>query len=164
METAGAATMELTVEPASRRAAEGRQFVTFTVEGQSYGIPIASVREIICWTDVTPLPNQPAFTRGVLNLRGTVVPVHDLRTRLSGARTQATGTHVIVIVYLGTQTLGILVDAVSDILTVMPEDLKTPPQGSESAASAALVSTDGNQLLTILNLSALFGQGQSGQI
>lgn len=164
MDTAGSQTLELTHEPATRRASEGRQFVTFVVEGQSYGIPIAAVREIICWTQVTPLPNQPAYTRGVLNLRGTVVPVHDLRTRLSGQRTEATDTHVIVIVYLGTQTLGILVDAVSDILTVMPEDLKTPPQGSESAASAALVSTDGNRLLTILNLSALFGQGQSGVI
>lgn len=145
------------------RAADSRQFVTFTVDGQSYGIAIASVREIICWTQVTPLPNQPAFTRGVLNLRGTVVPVHDLRTRLSGGRTEATETHVIVIVYLGTQTLGILVDAVSDILTVAPEDMKVPPQGVESIASAALVSTEGNRLLTILNLHALFGNTLAGQ-
>jgi purine-binding chemotaxis protein CheW len=145
-----------------QRAAESRQFVTFTVDGQSYGIAIASVREIICWTQVTPLPNQPAYTRGVLNLRGMVVPVHDLRARLSGVLTEATDTHVIVIVILGSQTFGILVDAVSDILTVSPEDMKVPPQGVESIASAALVSTEGNRLLTILNLAALFGNNPVG--
>ena len=65
--------------------ADARQFVTFVVEGRTYGIPIGAVREIIRWTRVTPLPNQPHHARGVLNLRGTIVPVHDLRAKLSGS-------------------------------------------------------------------------------
>lgn len=144
--------------------AQNRQFVTFMVGEQSYGIAIAAVREIICWTQVTPLPNQPPYTRGVLNLRGTIIPVHDLRMRLSGARTDATETHVIVITCLGTQTLGILVDAVSDILSVSPDEMKAPPHGAESVASAALVSTEGDRLLNILNMTALFGNGAAGRV
>jgi purine-binding chemotaxis protein CheW len=135
---------------------ETRQFVTFVVEGQAYGIPIGAVREIIRWTRVTPLPNQPRHARGILNLRGTIVPVHDLRTRLHGVGTEATDTHVIVITSHGARTLGILVDAVSDILTVEAGDLKAPPQIAESETSLALVSTDGDRLVTILNLPTLY--------
>jgi purine-binding chemotaxis protein CheW len=113
---------------------------------------------------VTPLPNQPAYTRGVLNLRGTIIPVHDLRMRLSGERTEATETHVVVVTFLGTQRLGILVDAVSDILSVAPDEIKAPPQGIASVASAALVSTGGERLLNILNLPALFGDGAAGHL
>lgn len=132
------------------------QFVTFLVEGRVYGIPIGAVREIIRWTRVTPLPNQPRHARGVLNLRGTIVPVHDLRARLTGAITEATDTHVIVITCLGAQTLGILVDAVSDILTVDETELKAPPQTVELTTTQALVSTEDNRLVTILNLADLY--------
>jgi purine-binding chemotaxis protein CheW len=143
--------------PPADHGAEARQFVTFVVEGRGYGIPIASVREIIRWTRVTPLPNQPDHARGVLNLRGTIVPVHDLRARLSGSLTEASDTHVIVIATVGVQTLGILVDAVSDILTVAADAPKAPPQAVDSPAAQALVSTEDDRLVTILNLAALFG-------
>lgn len=162
MNTAVAEAMDGPAPGAIDTIADARQFVTFVVEGRAYGIPIGSVREIIRWTRVTPLPNQPSYARGVLNLRGTIVPVHDLRARLSGALTDATDTHVIVIANVGSQTLGILVDAVSDILNVGPEDLKTPPQAVDSSASSALVSTEDDRLVTILNLSALFGSHSDG--
>jgi purine-binding chemotaxis protein CheW len=143
--------------PAPVETAEARQFVTFVVEGRNYGIPIGSVREIIRWTRVTPLPNQPEHARGVINLRGTIVPVHDLRARLSGGLTEATDTHVIVIVTVGDQTVGVLVDAVSDILAVAPEAMKAPPQASDTGAAQALVNTEDDRLVTILNLASLFG-------
>jgi chemotaxis signal transduction protein len=69
---------------------------------------------------------------------------------------------VIVIANVGSQTLGILVDAVSDILNVRPEDMKVPPQAVDSPASQALVCTEDDRLVTILNLSALFGSHSSG--
>ena len=142
--------------PAGEPVLEARQFVTFVVEGRNYGIPIGAVREIIRWTRVTPLPNQPAHSRGVLNLRGTIVPVYDLRARLSGALTDATDIHVIVIATVGDQTLGILVDAVSDILSVSDDALKAPPSAVDSSVAQALVSTGDERLVTILNLSGLF--------
>ncbi len=162
MSSSGSEVMEAPAPGGIDTIADARQFVTFVVEGRSYGIPIGSVREIIRWTRVTPLPNQPTFARGVLNLRGTIVPVYDLRARLSGALTEASDTHVIVIANVGSQTLGILVDAVSDILNVGPDDLKTPPQAVDSSASQALVSTEDDRLVTILNLSSLFGSPGDG--
>lgn len=149
-------------QPETPSRSESRQFVTFTVDGQSFGIAIAAVGEIISWTPVTPLPNQPPHTLGVLNLRGTIIPVHDLRMRLSGVRTEATETHVVVVTFLGAHRLGILVDAVSDILSVAPDELKAPPPGIDTVASAALVTTGGERLLNILNVSALFGNGAAG--
>lgn len=133
------------------------QFVTFRVEGQTYGIPISSVREIIRWSRITPLPNQPAHARGVLNLRGTIIPIHDLRSRLFGVLTVADDTHVIVITCFGTQALGILVDAVSDILAVDPSELKAPPAIAETALSQALVTTEDGRLVIILHLADLYG-------
>jgi purine-binding chemotaxis protein CheW len=140
-------------------AGETLRFVTFVVEGRAYAVPIAAVREIIRWAPVTPLPNQPAHARGVLNLRGAIVPVHDLRARLSGTPTEAGASHVIVITRLGAQTPGILVDSVSDILSVPAEALQPPPAAVESATSLALVSVGQDRLVTVLNLSALYGPG-----
>jgi purine-binding chemotaxis protein CheW len=142
--------------PSGEQATGARQFVTFIVDGRNYGVPIGAVREIIRWTNVTPLPNQPGHSRGVLNLRGTILPVYDLRGRLSGVLTEATDTHVIVIATVGDQTIGILVDAVSDILNVSDEDLKAPPSTVDSSVAQALVSTVDDRLVTILNLSGLF--------
>lgn len=141
---------------AGEATTEGRQFVTFVVENRNYGVPIETVREIIRWTRVTPLPSQPAYSRGVLNLRGTIVPVFDLRARLSGSLTQAGESHVIVIATIGVQTLGVLVDAVSDILDVSGDALKAPPPAVDTAIAQALVSTADDRLVTILNLAGLF--------
>jgi purine-binding chemotaxis protein CheW len=136
--------------------ADSRQFVTFTVSGRSYGIDIGSVREIIRWTAVTPLPKQPTHARGVLNLRGTIVPVHDLRARFGGPLTEAGENHVIIIAWIGAQTIGILVDAVSDILSVASEGIRSAPASQESHLIAGLVSADQDRMVTILDLPALF--------
>jgi purine-binding chemotaxis protein CheW len=136
--------------------ADGRQFVTFTVSGRSYGIEIGSVREIIRWTAVTPLPNQPTHARGVLNLRGTIVPVHDLRARFGGPLTEAAENHVIIIAWIGAQTIGILVDAVSDILSVTAEGIRSAPASQEAHLIAGLVTADQDRIVTILDLQALF--------
>lgn len=142
--------------PVREPALETQQFVSFMVEGRAYGIPIGAVREIIRWTRVTPLPRQPIHSRGVLNLRGTIVPVYDLRARLSGALTEATDSHVVVIATMGGQTLGILVDAVSDILNVGGDELRIPPAGVDASIAQALVCTQDDRLVTILDLSGLF--------
>jgi purine-binding chemotaxis protein CheW len=140
----------------SEPPADGRQFVTFTVSGRSYGVDIGSVREIIRWTAVTPLPKQPAHARGVLNLRGTIVPVHDLRARFGGPLTEAGENHVIIIAWIGAQTIGILVDAVSDILSVAPEGIRKAPASPEANLIAGLVTADQDRIVTILDLQALF--------
>ncbi|MGB0499235.1 MAG: chemotaxis protein CheW [Rubricella sp.] len=140
------------------------QYVSFMVGDRAYGVDIMAVREIKQWSQTTGLPNQPQYTRGVLNLRGTIVPVHDLRARFGGALTEATETHVVVIVQIGEQTVGILVDAVSDILTVSPDDILPVPTGQAGAdarAIAGLVSTE-TGMVALLELHGLFDDALAG--
>lgn len=105
-----------------------QQFLTFTVEGEEYGVDIMTVREIKGWTETTRLPNAPECMRGVMNLRGLIIPIFDLRARFSRTLTDANASHVIIILAVGERNIGVLVDAVSDILTVTNSEVKAAPQ------------------------------------
>ena len=102
-------------------------------------IGIMSVREIRGWTPATALPHAPAFVRGVINLRGIVLPIVDLADRLGFPPAEPTPRHVIVVAQTGRNVIGLLVDAVSDII-VQPADKiqSTPDIGSDSAKSFVL--------------------------
>lgn len=115
-------------------AASARELIAFRVAAQEFCVDIMSVREIRGWTRVTPLPRSPSFVRGVVNLRGAVLPIVDLAARLGFAATEPTARHVIIVTKIGHQVIGLLVDAVSDILTVTDEALQpTPAVASEMA-------------------------------
>lgn len=151
--------------PEGAIAGSGRlkQYVTFLVGDRAYGLDIVLVREIKQWTPTTALPNQPHYMRGVLNLRGTIVPVHDLRARFGGPMTDAAETHVVVIVWIGDQTVGVLVDAVSDIISVSSEDIRpVPPSDADLDQSAlnGLVNAESG-MVALLDLKALFGGARS---
>jgi len=105
-----------------------QQFLTFTIDEAEYGVDIMSVREVKGWVPTTRLPNRPEYIRGVLNLRGVIVPIFDLRARFNQGQTNATEKHVIVILAIGNRIAGVLVDAVSDILTVGSEEIKPAPR------------------------------------
>ncbi|MDR3423586.1 MAG: chemotaxis protein CheW [Alphaproteobacteria bacterium] len=106
---------------------KARQFLTFTVDHEEYGVDIMTVREIKGWTETTRLPNAPEFMRGVMNLRGLIIPIFDMRTRLHLGMTEATAKHVVIILAVGERNIGILVDAVSDILDVSADQIKPAP-------------------------------------
>lgn len=141
-----------------RDVSDYKQYVTFAVGERLYGVEIVSVREIKQWSPTTALPNQPHYTRGVLNLRGTIVPVHDLRARFGGPLTEATENHVVLIASIGDQSVGILVDAVSDILTVSPEDVRAIPTGARDMdlESISGLVTSGEDMIALLELPRLF--------
>lgn len=145
-------------DAAHELAKASKQYVTFLVGERSYGVEIVRVREIKQWAQTTMLPNQPDYTRGVLNLRGTIVPVFDLRARFGGGLSEATENHVVVIVWIAEQTIGILVDAVSDIITVADEAIKPVPGQSfqdDGYALSGLVSA-GEDMVGLLDLEHLF--------
>lgn len=104
-----------------------QQYLTFTVSGEEYGVDIMTVREIKGWTETTRLPNSQEFMRGVMNLRGLIIPIFDLRSRFNMGVTNATQKHVVIILAIGSRNIGILVDAVSDILDVNSENIKPAP-------------------------------------
>jgi purine-binding chemotaxis protein CheW len=141
-----------------------RQFMTFALGEEEYGIDIMAVREIKGWTDTTTVPNAPSHVRGVINLRGIVVPIFDLRVRFGMGRTNATKMHVVIIVNIETRTVGLLVDAVSDIIAVNADAIQPMPEiglPKDDSFLEGLVSTSGDRMVTLVSLKNLFG-GQLG--
>jgi purine-binding chemotaxis protein CheW len=113
---------------------DGVELMAFRIGAQEFCVDIVSVREIRGWTPATILPHSPTFVRGVINLRGAVLPIVDLAARLGLAFTQPTSRHVIIVAQVGRQIVGLLVDGVSEILTVTPEMIQpTPDVASEVA-------------------------------
>jgi len=94
------------------------QYLTFRLDGQEYGIAILKVQEIKGWDRITPIPNSPPYVKGVLNLRGVIVPVIDLRRRFSLPEAPRDIFTVIIVVNIGGRLAGIVVDAVSDVINV----------------------------------------------
>lgn len=105
-----------------------RQFITFRSADQEFGADIMTIREIRGWTETTPLPHSPDYVRGLINLRGMVLPVVDLKARLGQGTTEVTTKHVIIVVRCADRTMGLLVDAVSDILTASASDIQPTPE------------------------------------
>jgi purine-binding chemotaxis protein CheW len=149
-------------ETRSNKMAEGgdtQQFLTFTVADSEYGVDIMTVREIKGWTETTRLPNTPDYMRGVMNLRGLIIPIFDLRARFSDTLTHANASNVVIILAVGERNIGILVDTVSDILTVNSGDIKQAPKTEGDPANLYI---DGlilleQRMVVVLDVSKLFG-------
>jgi purine-binding chemotaxis protein CheW len=118
-------------EPANQGGV-GKELISFRIGAQEFCVDIMEVREIRGWTPATALPQAPAFVRGVINLRGAVLPIVDLGARLGLGAAEPTARHVIIVAQVQNQIVGLLVDAVSDILTVTDDMIQpTPDVASE---------------------------------
>ncbi len=137
-----------------------RQYITFTIGAEEYGTPILTVQEIRGWMKTTPLPNTPDYVRGVTNLRGNIVPVFDLRSRFSGENTDVTDRHVVIMAEIEGRTIGLLVDAISDILTIDEAKIQPPPTTNliiDNQYLDGLVASD-ERMVALINVSKLFDQ------
>ncbi|MBZ4022428.1 chemotaxis protein CheW [Rhodobacter sp. TJ_12] len=146
--------MEL--EKSSQNSSE-LELLSFRLADEEYSVDIMSVREIRGWTRATPLPHAPHHVRGVINLRGTVLPVVDLSVRLGMEPVEGDARNVIIVVQMGNQTAGLLVNAVSDILALPRTELQPPPELAADAAHSfiqALTIVDG-RMIRVLDLSAV---------
>ena len=108
----------------------GNQFVTFMLAGEEYGVDIMRVQEIIGYCRFTKIPNVADFIKGVLNLRGTVVPVVDLRIKFGMDEKEYDKYTVIMIVEVAGRVMGIIVDSVSDVVMLADEDIQPTPKFS----------------------------------
>ena len=141
-----------------------KQFITFTLGPEEYGIDIMVVREIKGWTETTMIPNAPSHVRGVINLRGVIVPIFDLRARFGMGLTTPTKMHVVIIVAAGTRTIGLLVDTVSDIISVDPKAIRPVPEmglPTDDQFLDGLVALD-DRMVTLVSLAGLFGHHAGG--
>lgn len=140
-------------------APHDEQYVTFTVGDEEYGVNILAVREIRGWTQESRLPNLPEYVRGVINLRGIIIPIFDLRARFGGGATTVTPRHVVVVIQVGDRTRGILVDAISDILAINRGAIKPPPDLDSGLVDAEFLSglyTAEDRMVTLLDVQRLF--------
>jgi purine-binding chemotaxis protein CheW len=110
-----------------------RQFISFAIGDDQYGVDIMAVREIKGWSQITPLPRQPDYMRGVLNLRGIMVPIIDLRCRFGQGMTEATQFHIVIVVQIGARHVGILADRVLDIVAVEASQIQPVPRIAQTS-------------------------------
>jgi purine-binding chemotaxis protein CheW len=103
------------------------EFLTFTLGAEEYGMDILKVQEIRGYDAVTAIANTPAFIKGVINLRGIIVPIVDLRIKFNLGKIDYDQFTVVIILNLGTRVVGVVVDSVSDVLTLTPEQIKAAP-------------------------------------
>jgi len=133
-------------------AGEALQILSFEVGTQTYGVPVGAVREIRGVTPATPLPDAPPYVRGVINLRGQVMPVIDLSERLGKGVAADSARQVIIVVEHHDDVAGLLVDAVCDSFIVPADAISPPPPLGEDAASplvAAVITTEAGMIVLL---------------
>jgi len=145
----------------------GVQYLTFLLNGEQYGLSILSVQEIRGWEMVTRVPNSPHFVKGVVNIRGNIVPVFDLRRRFGLPEASYTKETVVIVVRAGKpgeeRSMGLVVDAVSDVLVVKDDSISKTPEfgaGVPTENIRGLV-TDGEHMVMLLDLDSLVLQDNS---
>lgn len=138
------------------------QLVIFKLGREEYGVSILQVQEIKRITDITRVPNTPDYIKGVINLRGSVLPVIDLKNRLNLPQQTSTEDTRIIIVKVEELSIGMVVDAVSEVLTISQQHVDSPEvvAGSVSANYLSGVGKLEDRLLILLNLEAIIGIGQ----
>ncbi len=143
-------------------ATECRQFLTFTLGEESYGVDILGVQEIKGYAAVTRIPNTPPYIEGVLNLRGAVIPVFDLRAKFNMAQAAHTPVTVIVVVVVRQRVVGLVVDAVSDVLDIDRTAIHPPPAFGRAVDVGFLdgIGQCGGKMVALLNIERLVGEGE----
>jgi purine-binding chemotaxis protein CheW len=133
------------------------EYISFAIGDDQYGVDIMSVREIKGWSGVTHLPKQPEYVRGVLNLRGVMVPIIDLRCRFGQGMTEASAMHVVIIVQIGERLVGLMGDRVLDIVSFEVTKIQSVPKiGNKSQAAflSGLITPD-DAMIALIDLEHL---------
>ncbi|WP_137044120.1 chemotaxis protein CheW [Pseudolabrys sp. FHR47] len=155
-----------TPPPAKPAAAPITEFISFAIGDEQYGVDIMAVREIKGWSQITHLPKQPDYVRGVLNLRGAIVPIIDLRCRFGQGLTDTTPLHIVIIVQIGERQVGLIGDRVLDIVSVTPAQIQSVPRTGDAQRTqflAGLVSNE-NVMIALIDLAHLLIEEKQTEI
>jgi purine-binding chemotaxis protein CheW len=157
----------VTTEPSSG----AEQFLTFVLGGEEYGVTILQVQGIQGWDRVTPIPNTPDFILGVINLRGAIVPIVDLRRRFGMPAAEFGPTTVVIVVRVAQEdrnerTLGLVVDAVSEVCNVNADDRKPAPDFGSGIKTDFVkgLATVENRMVILLDIDRLVSEGLLGGV
>ncbi len=143
-----------------------RQYLTFILGDEHYGVNILKVQEIKGYTDVTRIPNTPEYMKGVLNLRGTIVPIINLRMKFGMEQIDVTSFAVIVVVVVNDRVMGMIVDSVSDVLTLGADDMKPAPALGATVDTSFIdgIATTDDGLVTLLDIDRVLTEKEIEQL
>jgi purine-binding chemotaxis protein CheW len=162
-------TMQKAPPSANRPAqvvADAGQYLTLRLGGEEYAIDILRVQEIRSYEEPTRMVNAPTFIKGVINLRGVIVPIVDLRLKLNLDKVEYNGFTVVIILNVRGTVIGAVVDAVSDVVTLTSQSIKAAPQ-FETAIDARFImglASVGERMLIVMNMEALMSNAEMGMV
>jgi purine-binding chemotaxis protein CheW len=141
------------------------KYLTFVLGGGAFGVPILKVREIIRLLDITPIPRMPDYVRGVINLRGKIVPVIDLRMKLALPNSAPTNRSCIIVVYVAmadsTKLMGLIVDALEEVYQINAEDIEPAPDFGKGAFTGYIQNMAKGQVKALLNIDEIVHDDQA---
>ena len=161
-----ASTLNQTVANASGVITHIREFLAFKLGHEEYGIDILRVQEIRSYEEPTRMANAPAYIKGVVNLRGVIVPIVDMRMKFNLDEVKYDGFTVVIVLNIGSQVIGMVVDGVSDVITLAPEQLRPVPELSSSIASDHLLAIGSleDRMLILLDIEKLMSSADMGLV
>jgi len=164
-----AATLETATKELNQQiglTSDGSQFLTFNLGDELYGVDILRVQEIKGYTAVTKIPNTPPHIKGVLNLRGTIVPIIELRTKFEMPTIDYTTFTVIIVVVVRDKVMGLVVDSVSDVLNIDKKDIQAPPQFGAKVDVSFLngIGKSGDKLIALLDMDRLLSENETQEV
>ena len=145
---------------------DDQQLVVFDLSTEAYGVDIGAVREIIRMQDITRVPRTPEFVEGVINLRGKVIPVVDLRKRFGLPAEEESKENRIVVVDIGAQDIGVVVDAVTEVLRIATESVEPPASVITTADSEYLlgIAKLDSRLIILLDLEQVLTEAEHNSL
>jgi len=153
------------VEPAANQGAIN-QYLSFTLGAEQYGVDILKVQEIRDYGAVTRVPDAPDYIKGVINLRGTIIPVMDLRLKLNMCDAHYDDFTVMIVLNLATRVIGVVVDGVSDVIEIKADDILPPPEFGVAVDTRAIsgISTIDGRMVMLLDIDALIETSDLGAV
>ena len=160
----------MTTAVLEQKTAQAGKYLTFKLAAEEYGLEILKVQEIIKMMDITKVPRTPEFVRGVINLRGKVIPVVDLRLKFSMEAKETTEKTCVIVVQVrragGTVTMGIIVDEVSEVLDVAANQIEPPPEFGATVDTAFILGMGkvGKKVVMLLDVDRILSSGNIAQL
>ncbi|RGE43203.1 chemotaxis protein CheW [Comamonas testosteroni] len=158
--------MNQTNKTAAGAANGAREYLTFRLGEEEYGIDILKVQEIRGYEQPTRIANAPEFIKGVVNLRGTIVPIVDMRLRFNCSEVEYNAFTVVIILNLGTRVVGIVVDSVSDVMELSAEAIRPAPDIESAIDNGCILGLGsvGERMLILLDIERLMGNVDMGLV
>lgn len=152
--------------PAAQTVADAGQYLTLRLGGEEYAIDILRVQEIRSYEEPTRMVNAPVFIKGVINLRGVIVPIVDLRLKLKIDNVEYNEFTVVIILNVRGTVIGAVVDAVSDVVTLTSQSIKPAPQFETAIDSRFItgLANVGERMLIVMNMEALMSNAEMGMV